>query len=150
DVIFADLPPGLLGQGAPMVADGTTTIVRGTLILSSNTGKGPGPSYGAEFFTTAVHEVGHALGWQHTWTGSAMSQDVIRHTSSARRYSFGRLRAATPSGSERDGISRHRSVRHDLLPGHHQPAIRHYLPDQPRNVSQRQFFGESSSRRAHV
>ncbi len=84
DVVFQDLPPGLLGMGAP--TSNGTTIVRGTVILSNNTVLGAGPSYLEKFFTTTVHEVGHSLGLQHTWTGSAMSQDVLRNTSRARPF----------------------------------------------------------------
>jgi hypothetical protein len=86
DVIFQDLPPGLYGMGTP--SSSGTTITRGIVILSNDTGKGAGPSYLENFFTTAVHEVGHALGLQHTWTGSAMSQDVLRNTSRARPFDF--------------------------------------------------------------
>jgi len=84
DVVFMDLPPGLYGMGGPTSSG--TTILRGTVILSNDTAAGAGPSYLENFFTTAVHEVGHALGLQHTWTGSAMSQDVLRNTSRAKPF----------------------------------------------------------------
>jgi hypothetical protein len=93
DVVFDDLP-GLLGAGTPnlpvtpAVVNGPNgpfvAISRSTVILTSNTNTGPGQSYLEGYFTTAVHEIGHALGLQHTWTGAAMSQDVIRNTSRAR------------------------------------------------------------------
>jgi uncharacterized protein (TIGR03437 family) len=99
DVVFADLPPGLLGLGTANVPVGATVqtgqngqqfipMTSGLVILTDttdpNAAYGPGPSYLEEFYTTTVHEFGHALGLQHTWTASAMSQDVIRNTSRAR------------------------------------------------------------------
>lgn len=94
DVIFAELPPGLLGMGTPKMADSAAPvhgdngdflpISRGLVVLTANTASQPGPSYLESYYTTAVHEFGHALGLQHTWTGAAMSQDVIRNTSRAR------------------------------------------------------------------
>ena len=87
-------------------------ISRGLVILTNTTDPnavyGPGPSYLEEFYTTAVHEFGHALGLQHTWTAAAMSQDVIRNTSRAtahrcrrHRVNFGALRGGRLGGKYR-------------------------------------------------
>jgi hypothetical protein len=89
DVIFNDLP-GVLGMASPnlpvnpQVVNGPNgpfvAITRSTVILQSNTNNPPGQSYLDSYFTTAVHEFGHAMGLQHTWTGAAMSQAVVRST----------------------------------------------------------------------
>lgn len=89
DVVFEELPPGIYGYGSvtaqltPVTpANGTPfiPIVRSSVqlnqdltILPGPTGSA-GPSYTSTFLLTCVHEMGHALGLQHTFTSSTMSQ----------------------------------------------------------------------------
>lgn len=89
DVVFEDLPPGVEGFGGPtsradavVGPDGQPfiPIVRSVIHLNRNLTSVPGPSFSQSFLLTAIHEMGHALGLQHTFTASAMSQDTIRAT----------------------------------------------------------------------
>lgn len=87
-VVFEDIPPGLLAYSTRTVADPATgptgpfvPITQGMVHLNRNMASQPGPSYLEAFFTTVLHEMGHAIGLQHTYTSSAMSTAVTRSTS---------------------------------------------------------------------
>jgi uncharacterized protein (TIGR03437 family) len=89
DVVFEDLPPGVYGYGGPTStltpvtpSNGTPfmPVTRSAVHLNLNLTVMPGPSYDETFFLTVVHEMGHALGLQHTFTSAAMSQATTRAT----------------------------------------------------------------------
>jgi len=89
DVEFSDdIPPGLLALTAPTTGTPTTgansfvPITRSVILLKDDLSTEPGPSWSELFFTTLVHELGHALGLQHTTTSSVMATAV---TSAATR-----------------------------------------------------------------
>jgi hypothetical protein len=89
EVEFTDeLPPGVLAQGGPITRldPGTAPfqfvpISKSLLRLPRNLSSRS--SFSERFFLTVVHEFGHTLGLQHSWTSGAMSTEITRATSKA-------------------------------------------------------------------
>lgn len=89
EVEFTDeLPPGVLAQGGPITRlDPVSSpypfvpIAKSLLRLPRNLSARS--SFSERFFLTVVHEFGHTLGLQHSWTSGAMSTEITRATSKA-------------------------------------------------------------------
>ncbi len=91
-----DLPPGVIALGGPISYAGPSNgqfvpILQSTVRVQSDLSQpstacdnNPCPSYSEYFYTTLVHEFGHTVGLQHTFTSAAMSTYV---TSSATKAS---------------------------------------------------------------
>ena len=88
DVVFDEVPPGLLALGGPTSVvepvPGATfvPIQRSTIILPRNLNDQP--SWTDAAFMTLVHEFGHTLGLQHSLVSSTMATQLTRATTRGR------------------------------------------------------------------
>jgi hypothetical protein len=84
EVVFEELPPGLLAQGGPLATTGITAgpnpfVPITSSVVQLNKDLSSGTSY-QKWSLVIQHEMGHALGLQHSMTSSAMSTQTTRAT----------------------------------------------------------------------
>jgi hypothetical protein len=83
EVVFDELPPGVIAQAAPTVRAASNgsfvPILNSVITLPNNLASRL--TYSEALFGTLVHEFGHALGLQHSLTSSVMSTSSTRATS---------------------------------------------------------------------
>ncbi len=94
EIEFTDeLPPGVLAQGGPVSRLDPVAGPNGQFVpiakslLRLPRDLSTRPSFTERFFLTVVHEFGHTLGLQHTWTSGVMSTEVTRATSKSKPLS---------------------------------------------------------------
>ena len=111
EIVFAELPPGVLGLGGPTeLGDPRADFIpiqRAQVVLSRDlAAEGRrNATFSETFFNTLVHEIGHALGLQHTLSSAAMSTAPTRATTRTRPLAFDDL-AGLATLYPREGVSR--------------------------------------------
>ncbi|QOY89451.1 matrixin family metalloprotease [Paludibaculum fermentans] len=91
-VQFSDeIPPGMIAYGVPTIANdavqspnGPFYPITGAVLMLRKSMSADRPSWAESFFLPVVHEFGHTLGLQHTWTSSVMSTEVTRTTTKSK------------------------------------------------------------------
>jgi uncharacterized protein (TIGR03437 family) len=113
DVVFEEMPPGLVGYGGPQVRNDVVTNANGTFIpiqravVAVSRNLTNRPSWSERMFQSVVHDFGHALGLQHSFSSGAMATEVTRATTKIRPILPDDVIGVSllyPSRSFRDGL----------------------------------------------